>query len=385
MNRRFVERGHDVTVVCGSYGAGCTGLSGPFIKGRREGMVKGMRIIEFDLMYSNKLSFVDRTIMFLKYAFRATGVALKLKMDCVLVTTPPLTGALPGMAARFLKGTPFVLEVYDLWPDYPKQMGVIKNPVVLTLISWLEWMSYHRAHRLVAIAPGIEDGIARRGIPRDRITMIHNGCDFGLFEYHPEKTPLPFAIEGVSDSDFIALYTGTHGIANGVDAILDAAAEVKRRGRGDIKFVFAGEGMRKAQLQERARAEDLPVFFLDAMPKVQLVKLLTAADVGLVVLSDFPLFYNSAAPTKFTDYIAAGLPVMMNYPGWLGEKIESTDSGLVVPPGDAVAFANGLVALADDPARARAMGANARALAESDFDRDTLTERFATLIESLQR
>jgi len=385
MLSRLVERGHEVTVVCGSYSAGNTGLEGPFCKGLREGVVDGIRVLELELPYSNKLSFIRRTIMFLKYALRSTVIACTRKSDCIIVTSPPLTAALPGMAARLLKGTPFVLEVYDLWPDFPRQMGVIKNPAILGLIGWLEWISYRMADRFVAIAPGIEGGIARRGIAREQIAMIPNGCDFGVFEHLSEKTPLPIAIEGVSASDFIAVYTGTHGIANGLDAILDTAAETKRRGRSDIKFVLAGEGMLKPALQKRAQAEDLPEHFLDPMPKTKLATLLGAVDVGLVVLSDFPVFYNSAAPTKFTDYISAGLPVIMNYPGWLADKVIASESGLVVAPGDTAAFADALIAMAEDPDRVRRMGCNARALAEAEFDRDMLAGRFVAVVEGMQR
>jgi len=384
MMRRLAERGHEVTVVCGSYSVGSTGVKGPFVKSFREGVVDGVRVIEFELPYSNKLSFVRRTIIFLKYALRSSVVACTRKSDCVIVTSPPLTAALPGISARFLKGTPFVLEVYDLWPDFPKQMGVIKSPVILTLISWLERVSYHMADRFVAIAPGIEEGIARRGVARERITMIPNGCDFDVFEHLSEKTSLPIAIEGISASDFVAVYTGTHGIANGLDAILDVAAEIRRRGKGDIKFVLAGEGMLKPVLQKRVLAEDLPVYFLDPMSKTMLAAFLNAVDVGLVVLSDFPVFYNSAAPTKFTDYISAGLPVIMNYPGWLADKVRLSESGFVVAPGDAAAFADALIALADDPDRVREMGYNARALAEAEFDRDMLAERFAAVVEGMQ-
>jgi len=385
MMRRLVERGHEVTVVCGSFAAGSTGLESPFIKGFREGIVDGIRVVEFDLSYSNKLSFVRRTIMFFRYALRSIVVACTRKSDCVIVTSPPLTAALPGIAARFLRGTPFLLEVYDLWPEFPKRMGVIKNPLILAMAGWLEWVSYHSADRFVAIAPGIEEGIVRRGIDRERITMITNGCDFGVFEHLPEKTPLPIEIEGVSASDFIAVYTGTHGIANGLDVILDVAAEIKRRGRGDIKFVLAGEGMLKPVLQKRALAEELPVYFLDLMPKAKLAAFLSAVDVGLVLLSDFPVFYNSAAPTKFTDYISAGLPVIMNYPGWLADKIRSSESGLIVAPGDIAAFADALIVLADNPDRLREIGFNARALAESEFDRDMLAKRFVAVVEGMQR
>ena len=55
MARRLVERGHSVTMVCGSYRGGETGLAGPFVSGRRRGVVDGIDVIEFDLAYANEI------------------------------------------------------------------------------------------------------------------------------------------------------------------------------------------------------------------------------------------------------------------------------------------------------------------------------------------
>src|SRR5881394_905493 len=89
--RRLVASGHDVTMVCGTYGVGKTGLEGPSKNGRREGDVDGIHVIEFTLPYSNRDSFLRRTATFLRYAFNSTRVALFKKADVVFATTTPLT------------------------------------------------------------------------------------------------------------------------------------------------------------------------------------------------------------------------------------------------------------------------------------------------------
>jgi hypothetical protein len=53
MAYRLLSRGHKVTMVCGSYSGGVTGLTEPFVGGRRRGLVDGIEIIELDLNYSN--------------------------------------------------------------------------------------------------------------------------------------------------------------------------------------------------------------------------------------------------------------------------------------------------------------------------------------------
>ena len=378
MARRLIKAGHEVTMVCGSYGGGNTGLESPFARGRREGVVDGINIIEFNLAYSNSDGFLKRSLMFLLFALRSIWVAMTKQYDVVFATTTPLTAGIPGIFARWLRGKAFVFEVRDLWPELPKAMGVIKNPVVLWLMSVLEWCSYHSAHRLIALAPGMAEGIISRGIPEDRIAMIPNGCDFDIFA----DSDSPWRPEGVGASDFLAIFTGTHGMANGLGAVLDVAVELKSKGREDIKLALVGDGKLKPELMARAKQDDLTnVIFHDPVDKKRLAGLMSGADVGLQVLANVPAFYFGTSPNKFFDYISAGLPVLNNYPGWLAELLNDSGAGVAVPPDDVGAFADALIDLADHRDQLSAMSQSASALAHERFDRNILGERFVQWLE----
>lgn len=381
MARRLVARGHKVTMVCGSYGPGETGLSGPFVRGCRRGMVDGIEVVEFDIAYSNSDSFPRRVLKFLMFAFRSIKVALREGYDLVFATSTPLTAAIPGICARWLRGKPFVFEVRDLWPELPREMGVIRNPLVLLAMSLLEWLCYRSAHRVIGLAPGIVEGIMRRGVPPERVALIPNGCDCHIFSASVE----PWRPAEVPPDALMAVYAGTHGIANGLNAVLDAAAELKRRGRDDIRLVLVGQGMLKPALQARAEREKLHnVVFLDPIEKTRLAGLLAGADLGMQVLANVPAFYNGTSPNKFFDYIAAGLPVLINYPGWVADLIAETDCGFVVPPDDPGAFADALEQAANDRAALKRKGANAQKLAEEQFSRDKLAEELERVLLKAQ-
>ncbi len=365
-----MRAGHSVTMVCGSYSQGKTGLHAPFDKGRRRGVVDGIDVIEFDLDYGNHMGFAQRVGVFSKFALGSIGVALREPADVVFATTTPLTAGIPGIFARWLRRKPFVFEVRDLWPELPKAMGVITNPVVLWLMSILEWVSYRSANRLVGLSPGIVEGIAARGVDKTRIAMVPNGCDLDLFS-GPASAWRP---DGVHEDQLLAIFTGTHGPANGLDAVLSAAALLRQRGRDDIRIALVGQGRDKAPLQARAETENLDnVLFLDPVPKTQLAGLMAGADIGLQVLRNVPAFYYGTSPNKFFDYISAGLPVLNNYPGWLAGLIDDHDCGFAVPPDDPTAFADALIVAADDRDALRRKGEKAHALAASAFSRGKLS------------
>jgi len=353
-------------------------LTNDFAKGRRDGIVDDIHIIEFDLAYSNNTGFLQRSWIFFIFALRSVGLVFSEKYDLVFSTTTPLTAGIPGIFARWFCRKPFVFEVRDLWPELPREMGVVKNPVILWAMDVLEWVSYRSAYRLIGLSPGIVKGIERRGIKGQHIAMIPNGCDLNIFAGKVQA----FRPEGVADSDLMAIYTGTHGIANGLDAIIDAAKELKKRKVNNIKLILVGDGKLKAGLVERVKNEKLnSVIFLDPMDKKKLSSIMAGADVGIQCLANVEAFYYGTSPNKFFDYISAGLPILNNYPGWLSDIIKEHKCGFSVLPNDAEAFCDALQHAQCNREELSLMGKAAQVLAKSNFNRADLANEFVEWLE----
>lgn len=381
--RRLVEAGHRVTVVCGASSRSETGLEMPFVNATRRGRVDGIDVIEYDIGYSTGDGLMSRMIKFSKFGLEATKIALTTPYDLIFATSTPLTAAIPGVLAKWFRRKPFVFEVRDLWPELPRALGV-KNPLLLGGMGVLEWVAYRSADHVIGLAPGIVDGIARHGIARERISLIANGCDVGLFRDQSDSGRSPSWPEGVEPGDFVAVYSGAHGIANGLEALIPVAETLRDRGIGDIKLVLIGSGATKDHLVREVEARGLrSIVFGDLVPKTDLVGLLKRADAGLQLLKNVEAFYRGTSPNKFFDYIAAGIPVIVNYPGWIADLVEHNRCGSVVPPDDPAAFADALVSARDQGAAWRALGANSRRLAEHDFSRDRLAAAFIAVIQSV--
>jgi glycosyltransferase involved in cell wall biosynthesis len=380
--RALIARGHQVTVVCGAHKQ--SGLQLPYdaARGWHRGQVDGIDVISLPLAYSNRDSLLRRGWLFLRFALRSVRLALALDCDLVFATSTPITAVIPGLAAKWFRRKPYVFEVRDLWPELPRALG-LRNPFVLGGMSLLEFLGYRSADACVGLSPGIVEGIRSRSLASLPIAMIPNGCDLEVF--HPSKRAR-LKLPGIGPDDFVAGFTGAHGVANGLDALLDVAAELKRRGDRRVKLAFIGDGKEKDRLVARAAEEGLTqCLFFPPVPKTELGRITASLDCGLMVLKDVPAFYRGTSPNKFFDYVAAGIPVVNNYPGWLAGLITDHQCGVVVPPGDPVAFADALQRLAADPALRAHQGANARRLAESQFSRDQLAAGFAETLERTAR
>jgi len=180
---------------------------------------------------------------------------------------------------------------------------------------------------------------------------------------------------------FVVLYAGAHGMSNDLGVVLEAAGRLRER--TDIAIVLLGDGKEKPALRKRAVEFELPnVHFLASIPKTEMPAALAGANACLAILKPIPL-YATVYPNKVFDYMAAGRAVILAIDGVMREVIEPAGAGIFVQPGDAAALAQAICCLADDPARAAAMGRQGRQLVEAHFDRRTLAAQLLLLMQEL--
>lgn len=376
---RLVAAGHEVTLITSS------GMWPEYAgqKTRTQVVIDGIEIIVLPVAYSNAMSFAERAGAFLKFALEATAEARRHRADVVFATSTPLTIAVPGLAARVLGSAPMVFEVRDLWPELPIVMGALKNPMLQAVAKGLEWVAYHGAAQVVALSPGMADGVARRGIARDRITVIPNGCDVDKFERAADEVARFRAqmFPELATDQPLVVYAGTIGRMHEPGWLVSVARHMQDIDP-DIRFALVGNGGVKASVSAQARDAgvlDQNLRMYDPVPKTAIPLLLRAASVATSTM--FPvqeLEHNSA--NKFFDALAAGAAVALNYGGWHAELISRYGAGLTLRHDDPRDAAVQLSALVRDSQRLASCQQGAKRLARAHFDRDDLAVRLETVL-----
>lgn len=391
--RRLVERGHEVTIVSRDTRALEHGRDerppGGLVA--RE-TVDGIDVLYITMPYSNYMGTPARIASFIGFTKAAAIAGLVLpKPDVVFATSTPLTIGIPGLLVSRLKGAPFVFEIRDLWPAVPVQLGVLRNRALIRAAEWLESLLYREAERVVVLSEGSRESLIERGVPAEKLVFVPNASDTDLFR--PQVVDSGFrARHGLQDA-FVALYTGAMGRANGLQQALEAARVLHSlSAAGDaeqtnaaarVVIVCLGDGSERPRVQ--ARAQDLGLtnlLFLDPVAKDELAGIIGAADVTLTLFAPTPILETNS-PNKFFDSLAAGKPVVVNLDGWLRRVVEEDGAGVYVPGGDGAGLAATLLALAAEPEAVAKMAANARALAEREFDRDLMADRLAAALEEV--
>jgi glycosyltransferase involved in cell wall biosynthesis len=303
----------------------------------------------------------------------------------IYATSPPLTMALPAIAASLRHRAPLVFEVRDLWPEAPIQMGALTNPVLMRLARGLEHFAYRRAAHVIALSPGMRDGVIAAGVPVEKVTLVPNASDLELFSPDLDGSPARRRL-GLDGDRFVCSYFGTMGEANDLTQVIEAAALLKGQGQDGVTFVLHGDGKRRPALEQLARQRDADnVVFSDPIPDKQFVAALAAAsDACMTIYKDVPVLYT-CSPNKLFDTFAAGRPAIVNTPGWLRELVEQHEAGVYARPGDPADLAQKVLYLRDHPEVAERYGRNARRLAEQEFSRDELAERALSVLEAAAR
>ena len=292
--------------------------------------------------------------------------------DVVIGSSPQLFAALASERLARRWGVPFVFEVRDLWPESLLAAGGRKG-LSYRVLERIAHHLYARAERIVVLARGSADYLVELGVDSRKIVFVPNGVDVSAFA----------AVERPARETLTLVYTGAHGPANGLDAVLDAAEVL--RARADIHFLLVGDGPAKpALVADAARRGLTNVEFRDPVPKQAMPGLLASVDAGLMVLRDSPLFTFGVSPNKLFDYFGAGLPVVCNVPGEVATMVRTAGAGEQTSDSSGAALADAVIRLAARPAAERAsLGAAGRAWVRHEHDRPVLAERLDGLLRPL--
>lgn len=343
----------------------------------------GIDVIRIWVKTAPAKTFKTRMAFYLSYMLNAVLAGLLLargRYDAIYATSPPLFVGAAALVLSWLRRTPLVFEVRDLWPESAVALGELHNPRFIRWATALEEACYRRARRIVVVTEGVRNRLIERGIPGEKLTLIPNGANTELFQPQPAAGQQLRAVLGL-EGKFLIVYAGIHGIAQGLETALVAANRLRNDPR--LHFLFIGEGPRKAELLALKAELDLSnVTMLEAQPREAIPAYLSAADVALIPLRRLELF-KGAVPSKLFDAWACGCPVLMSIDGEARTVLERAQGGVFFPPEDVEALVQAINRLQTAPDACKRFGENGRRFVEAHYSRQAQAQSLVALLEKL--
>lgn len=343
--------------------------------------IDGIEVIYIRNKYKNNYGIVRRFISFINFMFLSSFVSLKEKeIRLAYITSTPLTVGFPALVLKKIKRINYLFEVRDLWPEVPIQMGGLNNSLLQKISRWFEKTVYKNALHIVALSPGMAEGIIKTGISVDKVSMIPNMSKNDIFFFREKNNEILKQYK-LDESKFNVIHFGAMGIANGLEYIIDAALILKKKNISDIVFLFTGEGGMEKQLKKLVTQFDLNnVKFLGKFNMQEMSEIVNIADCSIVTFLDLPVLYTNS-PNKLFDSLSAQKPIIVNSNGWTREMVEENNCGRYVSPKNPAELADTLIDWKNNPDKVKILGKNARILAEKKYNKTLLTKEFFYLIQ----
>ena len=348
--KNLIKMGHDVTIIAASTVHNSD-------KNLIEGNDKVKKFMDDGIPYilvkcsDYQGNGIKRVVNILEFARKLPGVLKILDQpDAIIATSFDPLSCYVGIKYAKKHGIRAVAEIADLWPETLVQYNNVSpyNPIVLYLRN-IEKNIYQKADSIVFTAAGEYNYIIEQGwqkdIPKEKVYYINNGIDLELFDYNREH----FITQDSELDDeklFKVVYTGSIRKVNDVGGILNVAKEVNNP---RIRFLIWGDGDELLMLKKRAEEEGIRnVSFKGRVEKKYVPYIVSKADLNYAHNQPSPLFKYGISFNKIFDYLAAGKPILCDFPckynpvlmGKAGVSVDSANPKEIAQQIDAFAEIN---------------------------------------------
>ena len=331
--------------------------------------------------YNNYMSASRKVWSFFAFIFNALKAAKKEKdVDIVFATSTPLTVGAIALWLKRSKKWKYVFEVRDLWPEFPIEIGAIKNKFAIKFLRKFEKRIYDKAEHVVALSPGMKEGVMKAGTLEEKVSMIPNMAKPDKF--FPHEKNMEVAKEfGIDTTKFNVIHFGSMGRANGLQYIIEAAKCLRDKGDDSVRFVFMGSGATEPVIKKLSEDYGLNnVSFLGSHKMDVVAEVVNCCDASITTFLNLPVLKTNS-PNKLFDSLSAGKPIIVNSAGWTKDMVEQKHCGFFCDPENPNELAEKLLFYKDDKETLDIWRKNSRRLSLEVYDKDILAAKVADVIE----
>ena len=377
--REWVKAGHTVRIVAGSYSHIRAKQPADLGAPKLQQQIDGIDYVWYRTpsYQGNGLGRVRSMVSFIAQLWRdAKSIADSFQPSVVIASSTYPMDIWPAQRIATLACAKLVYEVHDLWPLSPIELGGMSpwHPFIMW-VQWSEDYAYRQSDLVVSMLPKTLEYMVSRGLESKKWTYVPNGVD--LQEWSA-RAALPQDIEAALRAVKarglpLLCYAGTHGLANALDVLLDAAALLK----GQVEIVLVGTGPERDRLLQRVHDEHLiNVTMLPSVPKASVPELLDAIDIAYIGWHPNPLYRFGISPNKLMDYMMAGKPILHSVAAG-NDPVTEVGCGITVPPNQPAAVASAALSLsAMSPQEQQTMGQRGKAFIRSQRSYEILAAQF---------
>lgn len=378
--QELAKKGHKVYVIAGRYSHL---LRNPkqfdeqyFI----EEIIPNFSFVWINLPEYQEAHSKQRVLNWFKFSWLLRNMSniIPAKPDVILYSSPSLIGYL---GAKYLANkfrVPFIFEVRDIWPLTLMELGghSSKHPFI-KFMQWVEDRAYKKADYVFSNLYNAVEHMQTRGLDSSKFHWIPNGVSL---EEVSQKQPLNAeTLSQLPQNKFIIGYTGTIGVANAIDDLIEAAKILSSNPQ--LHFVLVGSGKEKENLIKKVQSLNLHnITFIDAIPKKQIQSMLERFDICYIGWQKNSLYRFGIAPNKLPEYLYAGKPIIHAFSG-KGDIVQQAQAGITIEAEDPEAIVGAVQQLYNLTAEQRQqLGSNGKQFVLQHLEYAMIAEKLENIV-----
>ncbi len=302
----------------------------------------------------------------------------------VMVFTNPPFLPLVCTLSKIFKKRPYILIVFDVYPDTPEKLGVIKeNGIIAKLWNFFNGIMYKNADRVVVIGRCMKELLEHK-FPHElqgKIELVHVWADDALIRESEDRENSYISGWGL-EGKFVLIYSGNMGRFHDMETVMETAQKLQKE--DDIVFLLVGEGHKKSYCQDFAASKGINnCRFHTYVPREDLGLSLRCGSVGLITLMEGQ--EGLSVPSKTFGIMAAGLPIIAVVPSTseIARLVKEEECGFVVRPGRPDELYDAVMSLYQDPARRLEMGRNAASAVLARYNLKSAAQSYLKIIKEV--
>lgn len=324
MATELTRRGFDVTVICSARGYEDKSLFFP-----REELHKGVRIYRVWSTGFGKKYRLFRVFDFASFLLSLSIQLFRIPHQEVVLsfTSPPLIGFIGTLYCLLYRARP-IQWLMDINPDLAFSAGYIRNTGwIANVLTWAFEFSLDRCECVVVMDAWMKERVARHGISSTKIVVIPLWpLESTPPSFRLEKSRLVLGRYGIATEDFVVLYSGNHSVVHPLDTLLEAASILKEE--TNIRFVFAGAGIRTAEIERAKKNQALShIVQLPSFSREEYIQILREANLNIAIMGNSVL--GLVHSSKIYSILSAGSPYVFIGPkrSHVGEVLHACPFG----------------------------------------------------------
>ena len=379
--RQWVASGHRVTIItCAPNFPDGQLFEGYKNRWFQTEQMDGITVIRVWSFMTRNAGFVLRLLDF--FSFMVSGFLGGLRVrdaDIIIGTSPQFFTVCAACCLAKVKQRPFVFEMRDIWPESLQAVGMSNAGLSVRLAAPLADYLYRRADHLIVVTHSFKAYLQDRGVSGERITVIPNGVDPDMF--FPSSADISLQQELQLEDKFVVGYLGTHGLAHGLESVVEAA---RLAGQTDdltaVHFITVGAGAQFDRIKEIA--SDLDNFtMIGQVSRADILRYWSLLDASLIHLKASPLF-ESVIPSKMFEAMAMGVPLLHGVAGESADIVRTSRSGICFAAEQPEALLSAIRQISTDKDAYQQMKTSCLSSAQN-YNRANLADRMADCLQGV--